>query len=185
MATETRDRVIAAAIDEFAEHGFAGARIDRIAAAAKASKERLYAWFGDKAALYALVVELDIARNTASVPFDATDLPGFSRQFYLDLVNSPTTLRLLEWSQVETHAPKVLGSETGTQTTLDRIAKIDAAQKAGTLSSRFSAYDLNALVFSTAFAWAAVPRALSDNTPEEHLRRADVLAEAVRCLIAD
>lgn len=181
---DTRARVIRAATEEFAEYGFAGARIDRIATAARASKERLYAWFGDKAGLYSLVVKLDIERNTSTVVFDPSDLPGFARRLYLDLVNSPTTRRLLEWSQIETHAPKVIGSEEGTQVTLDRIARIGVAQEEGILSTRFTPYDLNALVFTTAFAWASVPRTLVEDTPEEHERRADVLATAISCLIA-
>jgi AcrR family transcriptional regulator len=184
MTTETRDRVIAAATEEFAEYGYAGARIDRIAASAHASKERLYAWFGDKAKLYSLVVEAAFARNAASVRFDVHDLPGFSRAFYLNLVGSPTALRLLVWEQVETHAPRVLGSEAGQQVTLARIAEIDAAQKAGTLSDRFSAYDLNALIFATAFAWATIPRSLQGDSAEELDRRADVIAQAVALLIA-
>lgn len=184
MTTETRDRVIAAAAEEFAEYGFAGARIDRIASVAHASKERLYAWFGDKAALYSLVVERAFVSNAEAAPFDVDDLPGFSRSFYLALVQSPTVLRLLIWEQVETHAPKVLGSEVGREVTIGRIAQIAEAQAAGKLTNRFSAYDLNALIFTTAFAWASIPRALEGDSPEELERRGDVIAAAVAVLIA-
>ena len=44
----TRDRILAAAKDEFATYGLAGARINRIAAQARASKDRLYAYFASK-----------------------------------------------------------------------------------------------------------------------------------------
>ena len=37
---------------EFALHGVDGARINRIAERARAGKERIYAWFGDKDALF-------------------------------------------------------------------------------------------------------------------------------------
>jgi AcrR family transcriptional regulator len=48
----TRDRLFAAAAAEFAAHGFAGANIDRIAAAAKLNKAMIYYHFASKAHLY-------------------------------------------------------------------------------------------------------------------------------------
>jgi TetR/AcrR family transcriptional regulator len=48
----TRDRLFAAAAAEFAAHGFAGASIDRIAAAAKLNKAMIYYHFASKAHLY-------------------------------------------------------------------------------------------------------------------------------------
>jgi AcrR family transcriptional regulator len=39
----TKERLLAAATDEFAAHGIAGARVDRIAAAARANKQLIYA----------------------------------------------------------------------------------------------------------------------------------------------
>lgn len=47
-----RDRLLQAAIAEFAEYGFNGARVDRIAARAKANKQLIYHYFVDKRGLY-------------------------------------------------------------------------------------------------------------------------------------
>ena len=52
-AVRSRADILAAAMDEFAEHGHAGARIDRIAAASGMSKPMIYSHFGDKDGLYA------------------------------------------------------------------------------------------------------------------------------------
>ena len=52
----TRERIMAAAKDEFTEYGFAGARLNRIAATARASKERLYSYFASKEQLFEAVV---------------------------------------------------------------------------------------------------------------------------------
>ena len=60
--TELRDEILAAARAEFARCGLAGARIDRIAKSAKASKERLYAHFSDKEALFREVALADARR---------------------------------------------------------------------------------------------------------------------------
>src|SRR5215217_7201753 len=46
------DRILAAAASEFAGRGYAGARVDRIAARARVNKAMLYYHFGSKQALY-------------------------------------------------------------------------------------------------------------------------------------
>ena len=48
----TRDRILEVATREFAEHGIAGARIERIVAAARTNKAQLYAYFGSKEGLF-------------------------------------------------------------------------------------------------------------------------------------
>lgn len=53
----TRAAVLAAATIEFAEHGFNGARIERIARIARANKQLIYYYFGGKEKLYIAVLE--------------------------------------------------------------------------------------------------------------------------------
>lgn len=52
-----RSRILAAATQEFAGHGYGGARIDRIADLAGANKRMVYYHIGDKEALYLAVLE--------------------------------------------------------------------------------------------------------------------------------
>ncbi len=49
--------ILAAAVREFAEHGFGGARIDRIADRSGSNKRMIYHYFGHKEALYIAVLE--------------------------------------------------------------------------------------------------------------------------------
>ena len=49
---DTKDIVLKAAIDEFAEYGLAGGRVDRIAKRAGVNKQVLYYHYGDKEALF-------------------------------------------------------------------------------------------------------------------------------------
>ena len=56
-ATATRQRILDAALAEFAEKGLAGARVDEIAARAGANKRMLYAHFGSKEELWLVVLE--------------------------------------------------------------------------------------------------------------------------------
>ncbi len=53
----TRERILSAALKEFAAHGFAGARVDAIARRADINKRMLYHYFGDKQGLYLAVLE--------------------------------------------------------------------------------------------------------------------------------
>ncbi|NJP82382.1 helix-turn-helix transcriptional regulator, partial [Streptomyces sp. AA8] len=48
----TRQALLDAAVDEFAEHGFDGARIERIGTRAGVNKERIYQYFGNKQRLF-------------------------------------------------------------------------------------------------------------------------------------
>src|SRR2546423_118133 len=54
---ESRAAILKAAINEFAEHGIAGARTDAIARAARVNKALLYYYFTDKEAIYEAVLD--------------------------------------------------------------------------------------------------------------------------------
>lgn len=53
----SRDRILAAAVREFASQGLSGARVDSIARTAKINKQLLYYHFGSKEALYVAALE--------------------------------------------------------------------------------------------------------------------------------
>ena len=61
-----RERLIDSATREFAEKGFAGARINEIAAAASINKQLVYHYFGSKDALYSAVLEHALRNSRAS-----------------------------------------------------------------------------------------------------------------------
>lgn len=73
---ESRAAILHAAIEEFAEHGIAGARTDAIARAAKVNKALLYYYFKDKEAIYQAVLDHVFSglRDTV-VPVLESDLP--------------------------------------------------------------------------------------------------------------
>lgn len=66
-ADRTRRRILAAAIDEFAANGYAGARIDRIAARAEVNKRMIYHHFGGKRVLFEAVLADRLATGAPSV----------------------------------------------------------------------------------------------------------------------
>lgn len=56
-AADSPERILDAAFSEFAARGFAGARVDRIAHAARLNKAMLYYHFGSKAGLYRAAIQ--------------------------------------------------------------------------------------------------------------------------------
>jgi len=67
-APGTRDRILAAAMEEFAARGFEGAKVDRIAQHARVNKAMLYYHFHNKAALF-----LEILRGQFGAVADAVE----------------------------------------------------------------------------------------------------------------
>src|ERR1700761_2103829 len=61
-ATDTRSRILDAALREFAAHGLAGARTDRIAQSAGVNKALLYYYFDSKENLYMAALEMISAK---------------------------------------------------------------------------------------------------------------------------
>lgn len=72
-AEATREDILEAATEEFADKGLSGARIDKIAARTSTSKRMIYYYFGSKDALYRAVLEREysrIRRAEASIALD-------------------------------------------------------------------------------------------------------------------
>lgn len=96
-ASSTRTRLLAAAREEFAAHGIAGARVDRIARLAGVNKERIYGYFGSKERLFdAVVAEAKIEHVTA-LGNPSGDLAEYVGRLYDYHRDHPTLLRLLLW----------------------------------------------------------------------------------------
>jgi AcrR family transcriptional regulator len=94
-AEATKARILAAATAEFARSGFAGARVDRIARAAKANKQMIYHYFGSKERLFAAVLEAAYAGIRAGE--SALDLDR------LDPVEALETLVEFTWNYYLKH----------------------------------------------------------------------------------
>jgi AcrR family transcriptional regulator len=155
--TELRDTILTAARAEFAQYGLAGARIDRIARAADASKERLYAHFTDKEALFRSVVSADTAEFFAAVTLRPDAVAGFVGDIYDLACRRPEHLRMITWARLEGLAldpPPVKDHES----ILARdIGVIEAAQIAGHVDAVWHPTDLLVLLFGVALAWAQSP----------------------------
>ena len=104
----TRARLLAAAVREFSEHGYAGARIERISGAAGVNRERLYANFGDKRRLFEAVLAerlataLDATPVRGSGPQAAAD---FAADYFDACLATGDLPRLVTWEGLELRQP--------------------------------------------------------------------------------
>ncbi len=170
-----------AAAAEFATHGIAGARVDRIAAAARTNKAQMYAYFGSKDGLFDAVFGEQLAAIVDSVPLDAEDLPGYAVALYDEALERPELIRLATWARLErTPTGDLLAGFTGQVT--GKLESIAAAQAAGVIDAALDPRDVYALVTAVSMTWspASVLVAASRNDDEtEHARRRRLLAEMV------
>ena len=97
----TRELILEAARDEFSRHGLAGGRVDRIAKAAGATVQRIYAYYSDKQGLFDALV-LDAAENLASViGTDQRGIVEFAGTVFDYVVQHPANTRTMTWARLE------------------------------------------------------------------------------------
>ena len=156
-AEATRARLLAAATDEFARHGVAGARVDRIAAAAAANKQLIYAYFESKDRLFDAVLAKHCGALAEQVPFDAEDMPGYVGRLFDYALEHPAISRLVSWAALERPTAAAAFEQDSYGAKLDAIA---SAQRAGRVDASFAPADLLALVMAIAAAWFSASEAI-------------------------
>jgi len=153
-AAEVHRRIVTAARAEFARYGFAGARIDRIAKEASASKERLYAYFADKQALFEAVLALGVDEFFEAVTIRDGDLPEFVGAVFDHAHSTPDHLRILTWARLD-DVP--LPTPTGSHGPLENLDAIRHAQELGTVDPSWNPRELLTILLAVGLAWAQAP----------------------------
>ncbi|MFD0259996.1 TetR family transcriptional regulator [Kitasatospora indigofera] len=181
----TRERVIAAATAEFARHGIAGARIERIAKAARTSKERLYAYFRSKEELYATVAAQELAAVADATHLDPTDLPGYAGRVHDYFTAHPERLRLMNWGRLELAGSADPDPDGALQATVrHKTGQLRDAQEAGHLDPSWDPADILVFVSQLAMSWVGqtdlLPAGEEERTAFLAARRAAVVAAVQR-----
>jgi AcrR family transcriptional regulator len=177
---ETSRRILDAAAEEFARHGIAGARIDRITATAKTNKAQVYGYFGSKEGLFDAVMADKI--DSTGVPFDANDLPGWAVAVYDQHLSRPDLARLMGWIRLEQRPTGRLFENFDFG---PKLAAVTRAQASGRLRAG-DPFDLVALILSMASTWSAASgfHASSPDEPAaDHERRRELLRECVERIV--
>jgi len=100
-AEETKRRIFAAASAEFARHGIAGARVDRITETAGVNNALLYRYFGNKRQLFDTVFSALSAQLGTAVPFTVEDLPGYVDALIRYYARHRDIVRISAWYRLE------------------------------------------------------------------------------------
>jgi AcrR family transcriptional regulator len=183
-AEATRRRLLDAAAREFAEYGIAGARVDRIATAARSNKAQIYHYFTNKDGLFDAVLS-ELAQDTLrEAPIDATNLPEYAGRLFDRFVNDPVKERLAKWYRLEGEGYAAV--ETVVASTRDKLAAITKAQEDGVLPSRFTPVELLTLVVHLSALWSSMTPEMAGHTVDIPLeRRRQVVIDAVAALLRD
>jgi AcrR family transcriptional regulator len=182
----TRRRLLEAAAAEFAAYGIAGARVDRIALAARVNKAQLYGYFGSKDGLFDAVFGEHIEEMVTNVPLTGTDLPGYAVRTYDACLARPELVRLATWARLEREPSGTLVADLAGQTAA-KVEAIAAAQRSGHVDPDLDPADVLAVVTTMALTWspASLFEAVTPGGPDsEHDRRRRALHEMVRRAIA-
>ncbi|CAL9356041.1 hypothetical protein SUDANB120_00562 [Streptomyces sp. enrichment culture] len=148
-SSATKARILAAAFDEFAEYGIAGARVDRIADTAGANKRMIYVYYGNKEQLFDQVLQEAMEQGAESVPFDPENLPAYAGAVFDHLTADPRLMRLVMWKRLErpTATPPEAEAYARKNTALKE------AQRSGRVDPTHDASDILTLVIALAQAW--------------------------------
>jgi TetR/AcrR family transcriptional regulator len=180
----SRERLLAAALEEFAAHGPAGARVDAIGRRAGLNKQLITYYFGGKEGLYR-----EMLRWCFGQPSDLPEsgpVPDLLVEFFRGVLANPQYSRLLQW---EALGGEPVDDDSRTERFRSMVAAVTAEQAAGRLPADMDA-DLLLLTLIAAaeypVAHPQITRMVAGSTPSDpgfaqryaaHLRRlADRLA---------
>ena len=152
----SRERILSAALKEFAAKGFAGARVDAIARRASINKRMLYHYFGDKEELFKAVLRRKISQRQAWADTLSGE-PEETLPFWFEAAcNDADWVRLFQWEALQGNWRKVIDENERLENVvraLDRIRQRQArGQISGELDPRHVMLTMRSLVmFPVAF----------------------------------
>jgi TetR/AcrR family transcriptional regulator len=185
MPPAAAERILSAAMREFAKHGFAGARVERIVSRADVSPRSLYYHFGSKRGLYDAVRERLRAQHFDDFVRGVTDEPLVDRLLgNIDLAMTPRWqqwARMLMWEALDGGADN---SPYPKDTVPGDLLAIRAAQERGEIDPEFDPHLLTLAFIAITFWPTMFPQStkrLTRGMPKDELLAAR--KELVRTLV--
>jgi AcrR family transcriptional regulator len=155
----TRRRLKEAATVEFAERGLDGTTMTRIAERAGINKERLYSYYGDKNALWEVVLTDELERLASAVALTGAgldDIGDFAGATYDYHAAHPELARLLQWEGL-TRAPAADAARRAAHYR-EKVERFAHAQRDGFLDPELDPAHLVFALIALAAWWQTVPQ---------------------------
>lgn len=178
-ADQARADILKAAQEEFARYGVDGARIDRIAKQAGASKERLYTYFGDKQELFDEVIRRAVEQVYSAVRVQDDDLVAYAGQLVAHFLTHPANLRMLSWTRLEEQCERALLLDAVAAHGAEKVEAVRRAQATGRVDDGWDPAELLSLILAISSYWATA----SGPDPARTARYRATVEEAVRRII--
>jgi AcrR family transcriptional regulator len=138
----SRERILSAALREFASKGFAGARVDAIARRAAINKRMLYHYFGNKEKLFRAVLRQKVAERRAWGANLSSDPAERLPFWFKTACEDADWIRLLEWEALQGDGQKAIDEDERRAQSADWLRRLRQRQSRGELSSQFDARHL-------------------------------------------
>ncbi|OUE31937.1 HTH-type transcriptional regulator RutR [Clavibacter michiganensis] len=184
----TQRRLREAALVEFAANGYDGTTVASIAARSGVNKERLYSYFGDKQALWDVVLTMELERLATAVELTGLgldDVGEFAGATYDYHAAHPELGRLLQWEGLRAGPPAHV--EVRTAHYREKVAGFRDAQDDGVLDPGLDPAHLVFALIALAAWWQTVPQLAEmitgrgpDDEHERSARRGFVVEAAKR-----
>jgi AcrR family transcriptional regulator len=155
----TRQRILEAALKEFAAHGFAGARVDAIARQAKSNKRMLYHYFGDKDGLFQAVLQFKLDKRMVRFKsYAVDDMTQVISQLFRQNCEDADWVRLLAWESLQTVDNRVQNEPDRRRRAVFTTKLIRRHQAAGTLKAGMKPEHFQLAMASLAIFPMALPQ---------------------------
>ncbi|WP_252060662.1 TetR family transcriptional regulator [Acinetobacter sp. AHP123] len=188
----TKQKILKAAISEFALHGPDGTTVDKIAKIAGVNKERIYNYFGAKRDLFAVVLSNELIKVAQSVPlksFEEEDIAEYAGRVYDYHCVHPELSRLLLWEGLIYSSQEVPNENIRCENYNCKIEAIKKEQDEGRVTDEIEASYLTFMILALANSWFMLPQVARMFTPIEDIdnphekRRAMIIESAKRLLV--
>lgn len=166
-AGATRERILAAAVEEFSERGLAGARVDGIAARAGCNKALLYQHFEDKDALYREVLFCKMAQiSEIAGAAGAAGSTGPSRPDPLELMGTifdyhaanPWFARLLQWEALDFGGEAISNEDERRARHSLQVRRLEQLQQDGQIDASLDAAQVLLTLMAIDMFWFMAPQ---------------------------
>ena len=151
----TRERILKAALAEFAANGLAGARCEDIARRARVNKRMLFYCFGSKEALYREILRRKFRERASLSESVPNDLGRAILHWYEAFSSDLEWVRLLEWEALGNGRGALVGEEERRQYLKRTLDNLRRAQTEGLMPKQLDLTQLQiSIIALTAFPLA-------------------------------